>query len=153
LAPQTKRSELGAYDRALLILAGRPHSSAELRRKLRQRGHDADEVEATLTRLGEAGYLDDRAFAQSLVGWRSGKRGRRAMASELAARGVSRDVAMDVLGELDPAAELEAARRLVARDSDDPRRAAARLRRRGFGEDTIRSALRELGPLDFTSAG
>jgi len=137
------KSDLGAFDRSLLILAGRPHSAVELARKLRQRGHDGEEVEAAIGRLREVGYLDDRAFAESLVGWRSGSRGRRAMASELAARGVARDVALEVLGGLDPEAELKAARKLVARDLPNPARAAARLRRRGFSEDSIRSALRQ----------
>jgi regulatory protein len=146
------KSDLGAFDRSLLILAGRPHSAVELGRKLRQRGHEAEEVEAALARLRDLGYLDDRAFAESLVGWRSSSRGRRAMASELAARGVSRAVAQEVLGALDPESELEAARRLAARDRGNIPRAAARLRRRGFSEDSIRAALREID-LEFTSAG
>lgn len=137
------KSDLGAFDRSLLILAGRPHSAVELSRKLRQRGHDGQEVEVAIGRLRELGYLDDRAFAESLVGWRSPSRGRRAMASELAARGVSREVALEVLGQLDPEAELEAAQRLAARDRENPARSAARLRRRGFGEDTIRRVLKD----------
>jgi len=138
----------GPFDRALLILAGRPHSAAELRLKLRRRGHDADEVESALTRLRELGYLDDAAFAQSLVGWRSRSRGRRAIASELAARGVPREVSAAVLAEVDPEAELAAAQALLARslrDRGDERelsRAVAKLRRRGFDADTIQSALR-----------
>ncbi len=141
---QSKKTELGAFDRALLILAGRPHSAAELGRKLRSKGHGAEEVEATLGRLGELGYVDDRAFAESLVGWRSGTRGRRAMAAELAARGVSRQVALEVLDGLDPQSELGAARKVAARGGADAVRAAARLRRRGFSEATIRSVLREI---------
>lgn len=148
---KTTRSDLGAFDRALLILAGRPHSAAELARKLRQRGHGGDEVEAAIARLRGVGYLDDRAFAQSLVGWRSASRGRRAMASELAARGVSRDVAQEVLGEVDADTELEAAAKIAARDPANPARAAAKLRRRGFSEDVIRTVLRT--HLEFGSAG
>ena len=146
------KSDLGALDRSLLILAGRPHAAAELARKLRQRGHEDAEIEAAMRRLRELGYLDDRAFAESLVGWRSRTRGRRAMASELAARGVSRDVAAEVLAAVDPGAELEAARKLVARDGDNLARAAARLRRRGFSESTIRTTLRGFD-LEFGSAG
>jgi SOS response regulatory protein OraA/RecX len=64
---------------------------------------------------------------------------------------VSRDVVQEVLGALDPEAELEAARKLAARDPDNPARAAARLRRRGFSEDAIRTVLRS--HLEFGSAG
>lgn len=101
-----------------------------------------------MSRLTELGYLDDAAFARSFVDWRKGSRGRRAMASELAARGVPRDVASAVLAELDGEAELEAARRAAGRLSGgatelDLAKAAGRLRRRGFGESTIRTVLRE----------
>lgn len=70
------------------------------------------------------------------------------MASELAARGVPRDVASAALAELDGEAELDAARRAAGRLSATARelelaRVAGRLRRRGFGESTIRSVLRE----------
>ena len=153
LEPQrTKGAGLPAFDRSLLILAGRPHSAAELSRKLRQRGHEDKEVEAAVRRLRELGYLDDRAFAESLVGWRSRTRGRRAMASELAARGVAREVAAEVLAAVDPDAEVEAARKLAEQDRDNPARAASRLRRRGFSESTIRTALRGFD-LEFGSAG
>ena len=75
---------LPIVDAALVILAQRPHAAAELRRKLRQKGHEAEAIEAALTRLAELGYLDDAEFARALVGWRAGKRGRRAIAAELA---------------------------------------------------------------------
>jgi regulatory protein len=131
-----------AFDRALLILAGRPHATAELARKLRQRAHGEEEVQQALSRLQALGYLDDRAFAEALVGSRSGTRGRHALAAELRARGVARELAQEVLGRLDPELEASSARKLAARDREHPARAAARLRRRGFGEDAIRSALR-----------
>lgn len=71
------------------------------------------------------------------------------MASELAARGVPRELAAAALSEVSAEAEVEAARRLVARLGPDPderelARAASRLRRRGFGESTIRAILRDL---------
>ena len=136
-----------ALDTALILLALRPHAAVELRRKLRQKGHEPEEVEAALRRLDELGYLNDADFARVLVGWRSGKRGRRAIASELAQRGVSREQADIALAELDPEAEIEAASRLAAGAlrSGDPAalaRAAARLRRRGFPESVIRSVMR-----------
>lgn len=138
-------------DRALRLLGGRPHAAAELRQKLRRRGHDQAEIEAVLTRLRELGYLDDAAFARSLVGWRARSRGGSAIAAELAARGVARDVAAAVLAEADPEAEREAARVLASKLLRPPHspeqvaRVAARLRRRGFGQDTINAALRSLG--------
>lgn len=144
-----RRSPKGrtTFDTAVGLLALRPHAALEIRRKLRQKGHEPEEIEAALTRLSELGYLDDADFARVLVGWRSGKRGRRAIASELAQRGVSRDQAEIALADLDPEVEIEAATRLAAGAlrSGDPTalaRAAARLRRRGFAESVIRAVMR-----------
>lgn len=143
------RSQTDALSAGLRILASRPHAAAELRRKLRRRGYEREEVEGVVGRLAQAGYLDDAEFARSLVGWRSAGRGRRAIASELAARGVSREDAEAALGDLDRDQEVAAAAALVARilpagaGEREVARAAGRLRRRGFAEGAIRSALRD----------
>ncbi|HUJ51270.1 MAG TPA: RecX family transcriptional regulator [Bryobacteraceae bacterium] len=50
---------------ALRALGGRAHSSGELREKLRRRAERAEDVEAVLNKLKEAGYLDDRRFAEN----------------------------------------------------------------------------------------
>ncbi|HZT33334.1 MAG TPA: regulatory protein RecX [Bryobacteraceae bacterium] len=55
----------GLWEYALRLLAGRAHSAGELREKLRRRAERLADVEATLARLKESGYLDDRKFAES----------------------------------------------------------------------------------------
>lgn len=50
---------------ALRALGGRAHSSGELREKLRRRAQSAEDVDAVLAKLKEAGYLDDRRFAEA----------------------------------------------------------------------------------------
>jgi regulatory protein len=52
---------------SLKILAGRAHSTGELREKLRRRAERADDVDAILARLKEHGYLDDRRYAESFA--------------------------------------------------------------------------------------
>src|SRR5207248_2551431 len=84
-------------------------SRAELRLKLRRRGYQPGEIEEALTRLTELGYIDDAAFARALAGRRSGERGRRAIAAELMAKGVGRDVIQAALGEVGDDADLAAA--------------------------------------------
>ncbi|MBP1644059.1 MAG: recX, partial [Acidobacteria bacterium] len=78
-----------ALDKALQLVARRPHFRAELRRKLVARGFDEDEVAAALGRLTELGYLDDAELAA-----REGERlrerrglGRAGIAAELARKG------------------------------------------------------------------
>ena len=58
------------YEKAVQLLASRPHFRRELAGKLLQRGYPADEMEATLDRLTEQGYLDDSATARA--SWRAG---------------------------------------------------------------------------------
>ncbi len=50
---------------ALRALGGRAHSSGELREKLRRRAQNQEDVDAVLAKLKEAGYLNDRRFAEN----------------------------------------------------------------------------------------
>ena len=54
---------------ALRALGMRAHSAGELRDKLRRRGREED-VEAVMASLKEAGYLDDRQFAENYAATR-----------------------------------------------------------------------------------
>jgi regulatory protein len=49
---------------ALRALGGRAHSAGELREKLRKRAVRAEDVDSVLAKLKQAGYLDDRRFAE-----------------------------------------------------------------------------------------
>lgn len=136
--PPAKPAPGTAYDAAIASLARRSQSRAELRRKLLRKGHDPDEVEAALDRAVDRGYLDDAAFARSLVARRSMGRGASAIAAELRAKGVARDEADAALASLDAGAEDEAAGRVVLRlvkpgaDEAELQRAVSKLIRRGF---------------------
>jgi regulatory protein len=50
---------------ALRALGARAHSSGELREKLRRRAQSSEDVDAVLAKLKEAGYLNDRRFAEN----------------------------------------------------------------------------------------
>src|SRR5580700_8719151 len=52
---------------ALRALGGRAHSSGELREKLRRRAQNNEDVDAVLGKLREAGYLNDRSFAENFA--------------------------------------------------------------------------------------
>jgi regulatory protein len=133
-----------AFDAAIRLLGVRPHGEVELRRKLARRGCPPEHVDEALERVRRLGYLDDGAFARALVAYRVGGRGAAMIAAELAARGVDREVAAEALAEVSEADQVAAARRLAARaPSADRQRVAARLQRRGFAPDVIRTALGE----------
>ncbi|MBZ5609729.1 MAG: recombination regulator RecX [Acidobacteriia bacterium] len=49
---------------ALRALGSRAHSTGELKEKLRKRAARQEDVDAVLAKLKQAGYLDDRRFAE-----------------------------------------------------------------------------------------
>ena len=89
------------YKVALRILRHRFNSTAELRLKLRVRNFDKQIIDAAIGRLTDEHWLDDERFAGSFARTRAGKRvGPRRIARELAAAGVSGDVAEKALQEV-----------------------------------------------------
>jgi regulatory protein len=57
----------GLWQLALKTLGARACSTGEIRQKLRARASRAEDVDATLARLKEYKYLDDRRFAESFA--------------------------------------------------------------------------------------
>lgn len=161
---------------ALDLLASRAHASEALARKLGQRDFTPEIVRVVTEELLEDGWLDDAAFAATrILEWRRAGRSDAECRRRLEAEGLVdsmirtgferavRDTTPDDHpdGSDDSVSpELEAAITAIQRlersgPIDGPtstRRAAARLARRGFDADTIRSAFRACGvdddPLD-----
>src|SRR5215216_4587864 len=52
---------------ALKALAGRAHSTGELREKLRRRAERLSDIDDVIGRLKDSGYLNDRRFAESFA--------------------------------------------------------------------------------------
>jgi regulatory protein len=95
------------WDYALKSLGAHAQSAGELRRKLLLKAGQANDVESTLARLREYGYLNDNRFAESYAGARLENQGlgrsrvlqdlrQRKVSPELAERTVDR-----VYGEID----------------------------------------------------
>src|SRR5437588_7678674 len=58
------------WEYAVKALAMRAHSTGELRRKLTQKAERTADIEDTISRLRDYGYLNDRRFAESYAGSR-----------------------------------------------------------------------------------
>ena len=139
---------------ALRFLASRSRSEAEVRERLASRGVDAQDIEGALERLRELGYVDDADFAAAVIRARTQRRarGRRLVAEELQAKGVSEDVAESVLNasygdELAvarPVAERQARRLQGSGFAEFRQRLGAFLVRRGFEHATAESLVTEL---------
>jgi len=144
---------------ALRFLEPRQRSADEVRRRLLLRGYRADLVEGCLERLLELGIVDDAAFAQAWVESRdrARPRGERALRAELRRKGIDRQVVDDVMETREseqPAADADAARRVLERHASalarvaDPRarrqRAYGLLARSGFDSDVALEAIGRL---------
>jgi regulatory protein len=153
LMPAPTRS---CRDAALSYLGRRAHTRRELTQKLGRKGYDAQEIERVLSDLARLGYVDDARTAQALVRSRTaGGRGRRAIASDLAARGVTGETAAGALAGLHPEDEEDALRAALAKKNRSlPARLTGRERskklfdhlvRRGFAPGAVLEALRTKG--------
>ncbi len=140
-----------AWWKAQELLARRAHGTAELERKLRERGFPAAEIAAALEKLTRRGLLDDEAYALALTAELFLKRGygyyailprlrRRGLAAELCRRVLS-----DYFAGLDPDDLQRGLQRALARcrrrGDDAPRCLYERLKRRGFRSGEICLAL------------
>lgn len=121
-AEQEPEPDHEAIARKILLdaLTGQARSRKELADKLAKRGVPGELARRLLDRFEEVGLVDDAAFARAWVESRGvadpagGRRlARRALAQELRRKGVDDEVAREVLDEIDPQDEHDAARALV----------------------------------------
>ncbi|MBM3776220.1 MAG: regulatory protein RecX [Acidobacteria bacterium] len=91
IKPDRRLEASALWDLAVRLLAGRAHTSAEIRSKLRRRAGRAQDVEAVLGRLRNAGYLDEHGFAESFAAARleNQHHGRMRVLQDLRRRGVA----------------------------------------------------------------
>ena len=92
-----------AMETAAAMLARRPHSEREVRRRLTQRKTESTVIDETLRRLRDVRLLDDAEFART---WaesrdRSSPRGRRLVVQELRTAGVETAVAVEAASAID----------------------------------------------------
>lgn len=135
-------------------LTGRARSRKELSDKLRAKDVPEELATRLLDRFEEVGLVDDEAFARTWVSARQSGKGlaRRALAAELRRKGIDDEVAKEVLDEVDPAEEVEAARALVRKKlrslqrvdgTTATRRLVGMLARKGYGSGTAFAVVRE----------
>ena len=148
------RAQPSLRARAVRYLSQREHSPLELRRKLLRYCEEADEVDALLASLEQAGLLSSERFAQSLIHRRQQRYGNLRIAQELEAHGVSGDATAGLRQSLKES-ELARAQAAWARkfhalpqDAADRARQTRFLTQRGFSSDTVRAVLRGETPVD-----
>jgi len=160
--------EARAREVCLRLLTLAPRTRAQLADALRKRGIPDEAADQVLSRFEDVGLIDDAAFARAWVESRHYSRGlaSRALSAELKQRGVAAEEIRAAIDEqLDPDAEVSAARRLVEGKlsatrglppEQRTRRLAGLLARKGYPAGlafrVIREALESEGDLAFPEA-
>ena len=148
---------MSAYTDGLLLLGRRELSVAEMRSRLLDREHSAEETDAAIAKLIDTGALDDRRVARAFARTASKVkgRGRLRVTRELHGMGISREVASEavaeVFGELDERAMIQRAIQKKLRGGRKPETLQERARlyqflmRQGVTPAAVSAALRNLG--------
>ena len=133
--------------KAIGYLARREHSRAELAAKLMRLGSDRIVIDTLLDVLTAENFLSERRAAQSIVRVRSARLGSMRVAGELRARGITGDLAAEMVRDL-KGTEAERARALWERKFGEPAadlsgraRQMRFLQTRGFALDVIRAVV------------
>ncbi len=139
-----------AFNAGLRLLDYGDHSKKDLMRRLVQKGHKKDCVQAAADRLEELGYIDDERCAESLVRTLSERKGmsEKRIIYELMQKGFSREIAYNAVSglDIDPILRIiELLNTKYARSLSDEKgvkRTVASLQRLGYGWSDIKTALR-----------
>ena len=146
------RAKGNCYDKAIELLARRPHFREELASKLQTRGFPHDEIDDAVARVDREGHLDDHRNALNLASgpFRRKGFGPRRMRVDLERRGVASETVSLVLDEVFPDRETEiaSAREAVERgrfsQEVDRLKVGRHLERKGYSAGIILQILEEL---------
>ncbi len=132
-----KTAAAAARNHALLLLSQRPHSQKELYDKLVRKGESTEAAEAAVAWLADHGYLDDAAYAASVVRHYSQKGyGAQRIRGELHRRGVPRELG-------DQISRILRSRLKDPEDRKEVQKLSAALLRRGYSWEDIRAAFQQ----------
>lgn len=132
------------------LLGRRDYARAELAKRLERKPVTPEVRDAALARLEELDLIDDDRVAKGFVRSRKHRKGRLALAREMARRGLGEEAREAALAGLDERQQREAATEVLEKNawrfaSGDRRKdfakAASFLARRGFPGDAAREAL------------
>ena len=141
-----KRAKL----RAMHLLEDMDRSESALREKLRQGLYPPEAVEAAISYVKSFGYLDDARYAENFVQSRKASKSRREILYQLCQKGVSREIAQQVIEEcFDEQGETEAILKIIEKKRVDLRTATpeqmqklyGHLARKGFRYEDIRQVI------------
>lgn len=148
-------NEHRAKEKALWLISYRDHSKKELTDKIK-RTYDEESAEKAVNRLEELGLINDEGFAKRYAEQllQNKKMSKRAVARELAFKGIDKDIIDDILEEIDVDTH-EQIRTVLNKkyknlsDEKIKRRAVSALQRLGHSWDDIRQVIEEYTEDDY----
>ena len=140
----------GLKEKALTLLARKPHSRKELERKMGEWEAAEEEINQICQRMEELGFLDDRRYAAQVVCHYSGKGyGARRLRDELYRRGIDRELWDEALEQGmapgDAIDEFLEKKLKGSREAKELKKASDALARRGYSWSEISEGLRRYG--------
>ncbi len=141
-----------ALEQAVRILELRDKSRDEITKKLLDSGFSEAAAQAACQKLEDAGYLNDRRYAENTLERLGKKYGSIRLKQELRQRGIAPDLIEELMSDADKDAQVEAAIRLAQKtlrgksgeERELYRRAYAALARRGYTPDVVKAALNQV---------
>lgn len=146
-----KKSNKTAFEAALSLLARRAQSEWEMRTKLKRKEYTASEIEETVKRLLASRYINDAELAEEVFLYYREERlyGDRYIHQKLKARGLHSSCHLTREEEEEKAAlALQNKEKIIPGFSENYRKAAAYLFRRGFSPGTVSAVMQERGEAD-----
>jgi regulatory protein len=100
--PKPRLAAQALWEYAVKVLAMRAHSTGELRRKLVAKAELREDVDSTISRLRDYGYLSDRRFAESYAAARLENQGlgKSRVLRDLRQRAVASPLAEQAVGQI-----------------------------------------------------
>lgn len=143
-----------AYIKAIRVIGRRPHSSSELKRKLKESGYEPSIIEWVIEKLASQKYLNDEEFAKMWTDSRiiSQKKGRNLVRQELQQKGIDKEFVKHAMENINPEDEIAGAMKIAqtkwkqtsGETFDKKRKTAAFLMRRGFTGAVVTKVLGQL---------
>jgi regulatory protein len=143
-----------AYIKAIRVIGRRPHSSSELKRKLKESGYEPSIIDRVIEKLASQNYLNDEEFAKMWTDSRiiSQKKGRNLVRQELQQKGIDKEFVKHAMENINPEDEIAGAMKIAqtkwkqtsGETFDKKRKTAAFLMRRGFTGAVVTKVLGQL---------
>jgi len=144
-----------ATNHALSYLARKPRSVAQVKEKLKVKGHDTEIIDLVINQLKENNYLNDRDYAHTVAQYYiKQNKGRKWVSQKLSQDGISKEYIQEALADMDEDNEFSTAlhialKRWKSKKEDDDiysvqRKMAAFLIRKGYSGSVVNKVLKEI---------